>query len=134
MTDAQREWLKGKLKWFAFIAYCIVAVVCAALGNLVPTLPYVSVAMMGALILPIAFATVYIPIALAVWHWRLLGVCANENEKNLLDAYWFWIYRSENWLQYLTEDVCDRYEEGEQRQILLGFIDKLSKVRKPRWL
>ena len=134
MTNAQREWLKGKLKWFAFITCCVTAVVCAALGNLVPWLPWVSIAMMGLLVLPIAFAMFYIPIALAVWHWRLLGVCENENEKNLLNAYWFWIYRSESWAQYLTEDVCDRYEEGEHRQILLNFINKLAAVPKPRWL
>lgn len=135
MTNAQKAYLIKRLKVLGGIAYCVTAIVFAALGNILPWAPYIALAQLGAVALPIAFAMIYVPIATAVWHWRLMGVCENEQEEKVLDAYWFYVYRSENWMSYLRADVNDRYADNEEhRDILLAFIDKLASVKKPRLL
>ena len=76
MTHAQKECLLKGAKIFGIFLYCILIIVFAAAGSETQNwMMWVSLAMLGAPSAFLAFALIYVPIATAVWHWRLLGIC-----------------------------------------------------------
>ena len=135
MTTMQKNCLKKTLEVLGAIAYGIVAIVFAALGDILYWAPWVSLAMIGLVALPIAFAIIYIPMATAVWHWRLMGICEEEWQSKLLSRWWFWMYRSEKWFNYLKEEIEDDFGDNEKaKQKATDFLYALARVKKPKLL
>ena len=76
MTKMQKAYVVKGLKVVGIILYCIAIMVFTIAGSTTGHwIRWVGLAMIIALTLPIAFATLYIPIATAIWHWRLMGIC-----------------------------------------------------------
>ena len=135
MTTMQRNCLKKTLAVLGAITYGIVAIVFAALSDVLYWAPWVSIAMTGLVAVPIAFAIIYVPIATAVWHWRLMGICEEEWQSKLLSSWWFWMYRNENWFCYLQEDITYNFSNDEKaKQKATDFLYALARVKKPKLL
>ena len=134
MTTAQKEYLKKWLNGLAIAAYVFTIIVLTAIGVPNGTWPmWVALGMMLVPAAAIAFMTLYVPIATMVWHWRLMCECKNNWEARILKRWWFWIQRSDSWVEYLTESIEEYYEE-EDRQMQLDFLHRLENVKKPSWL
>lgn len=135
MTTAQREYLKKRLKGLGIVAHCITIIVLVAIGAPNGTWPmWVALGMLGVPAVFIAFASIYVPIATAVWHWRMMGECHTEVESNILNQWWFFIVRSDSWVNYLTEEIEDYDAELNTKQFYLDFLHRLENVKKPKWL
>lgn len=135
MTTAQKEYLKKWLTGLAIAAYVFTIIIFTAIGAPNGTWPmWVALGMMLVPVAAIAFMTFYVPIATMVWHWRLMGECKNDWEARTLKHWWFWIQRSDSWVEYLTEVIEEYYEEEEDRQMRLDFLHRLENVKKPSWL
>lgn len=135
MTTAQKEYLKKWLNGLAIAAYVFTIIVLTAIGAPNGTWPmWVALGMLSVPVAAIAFVAFYVPIATMVWHWRLMGECKNDWEARTLKHWWFWIQRSDSWVEYLTEEIEEYYEEEEDRQMRLDFLHRLENVKKPRWL
>lgn len=132
MTTMQKNHLKKVLKVFGALAYGIIAITFIAAGE---PWHWITLAMTGLVALPIAVAMVYLPIAGAVWHWRLMGICEEEWQSNLLSCWWFWISRSENWFDYLKKEIESDFGDDEKaKRQAIDFLYALARVKKPRWL
>lgn len=135
MTTAQREYLKKWLKGLGIAAYCITCITFSAIGAINDNwLIWIGLGMLGVPAASIAFASIYVPIATMVWHWRLMGECKTDWEARTLNHWWFWMQRSDSWAEYLTEEIEDYYEEKEVRQRHFDFLYRLENVKKPSWL
>ena len=130
MTTMQKKHLIKILTVFGALAYGITAIVFAAIGE---PWHWVAIGMMSLVALPIAVAMVYIPIAGAVWHWRLMGACITDEDEELLSGWWFYINRSESWAEYLRDEIAE-CKEDEWREGAEDLLNRLEKVKKPRWL
>lgn len=136
MTIAQTEYLKKWLKGLGIAAYCIACITFGAIGAINDNwLIWVGLAMLGAPAAFIAFALIYVPIATMVWHWRLMAICENAWQAKLLDRWWFWMYRSEKWFDYLLTDIEETYGSDEKvKQMTTDFLHALARVKKPKLL
>lgn len=135
MNKMQKEYVMKWLNGLAIAGWIVLCIVSATMGE-----PWHWFALGSMIIVatPIAFAMFYFPLATLVWHWRLMGVCETEAEGNVLKAWWFWMRRSDDWYGYLVNDIYERYPDEkadrESRYVLMTFLDKLTKVKKPKWL
>lgn len=135
MTIAQKEYLKKKLNVLAIIAYVITVITLTAIGAPNGTWPmWVTLGMVGVPAVTIACASIYVPIATMVWHWRMMGECHTETESKILDRWWFFIVRSDSWVDYLTEEIEDYDVEPSVKQFYLDFLHRLENVEKPKLL
>ena len=135
MTKMQKDHLKKTLKIIGAILYCITCLTFAVIGSETQNwMLWVSLAMTCVLAVPIAFMMVYVPIATAVWHWRLMGACDEEWQAQLLSKWWFFISRSEKWCKYLKEEIEDNYHDEVVKQTAIDFLHALARVKKPKWL
>lgn len=136
MTHAQKEYLLKGAKIFGIFLYCLLILLFAIAGSETQNwMMWVSLAMFAAPAALIAFATLYIPIATAVWHWRLMGICEEEWQSKLLSHWWFWMCRSEKWFDYLKEDIEDDFGNDESaKQKATDFLYALKRVKKPKLL
>ncbi len=135
MTKMQKAYVTKGLKVIGIILYCIATMVFIIAGSETKHwIMWVGLAMFIAPVIPIAFATFYIPIATTVWHWRLMGVCEEEWQAQLLSKWWFYINRSEKWCKYLKEEIEDNYHDEVAKQTAIDFLHALARVKKPKWL
>lgn len=136
MTKMQKAYVAKGLKVVGIILYCIAAMVFTVAGSETKHwIMWVGFAMIIAPVVSIAFAMLYISIATAVWHWRLMGICEEEWQSKLLSHWWFWMYRSEKWFDYLKEEIEDDFGDDESvKQKATDFLHALARVKKPRLL
>lgn len=138
MTTAQKEYLTKRLKIVGVIAYVIALLVFTILGAETHNwMMWVGCAMILLPSVPIAFYTLYMPIGATIWHWRLMGECHTEWEAKVLNQWWFFIYRSESWPNYISEWIWENYPGEEEREVrykLFDFMYRLEKVKKPMLL
>lgn len=137
MTHAQKEYLLKGAKFFGIFLYCTLIIVFAIAGSETQNwMMWVGLAMLGVPCVFIVFALIYVPVATAVWHWRLMGICEEEWQSDLLAQWWFWMYRSEKWFSYLSAEIYENLTEENQaeKQKQLDFLYALNRVKKPKWL
>lgn len=136
MTTMQQNYLKKVLKAVGAIAYGIACALFTIIGgaNNHWTM-WIGLGLMGLPATLIAFACIYIPIATEVWHWRLMAICENAWQAELLDHWWFWMYRSEKWFDYLKTDIEENFSDTEEmKQMTTDFLHALARVKKPKLL
>lgn len=137
MTHAQKEYLLKGAKLFGILLYCALIIVFAVAGSETQNwMMWVGLAMLGVPCVFIAFAVIYVPIATAIWHWRLMGICEEEWQSDLLAQWWFWMHRSEEWFNYLLTEVHEEWTEENhaEMQRRYDFLYELNRVKKPKWL
>ena len=136
MTHAQKEYLLKGVKFFGIFLYCILTIVFTVAGSETQNwMMWVGLTMLVAPCVFIAFLLIYVPIATAVWHWRLMGICEEEWQSKLLSRWWFWMYRSEKWFDYLKGEIEDDFGDDESvKQKATDFLHALARVKKPRLL
>ena len=124
MTKMQKAYMTKGLKAVGIILYCIATMVFIIAGS--ETHQWIRW---------VGLAMLYIPIAMAVWHWRLMGICEEEWQSKLLSHWWFWMYRSDGWFDYLKEEIEDDFDDDENaKQKATDFLHALARVKKPRLL
>ncbi len=138
MTKMQKDYIAKWLKVVGIILYCVATIVfMIAGGETRHWIMWVGLVMLAVPSAFIIFACAYVPFATMVWHWRLMGECKTEWESETLQRWWFWMYRSERWQDYLWQEVAEEYPEDtdyDERRKMGEFIFRLAEVKKPRWL
>lgn len=130
MNKMQREYLKKWLIGIAILVGIVLLIACAFFGSPWHYLPLVAclglvVFLFGSLIVG--------AIGTMIWHWRLMGECKNAWECDLLDHWWFWIYRSDKWESYIIDLIHEEYgAHSNIEQEALNFYNRLREVKKPR--
>lgn len=135
MTIAQKEYLKKMTKVLAITAYVIAILIFIIIGA--PNRTWCLWVGLGLIALPavfVVFALIYVPIAMVIWHWRLMGECKTELEAIILERWWFWVRRSDTWADYLTEEIEEDDCDKAIKQMYLEFLHRLKNVKKPKWL
>lgn len=136
MTTMQQNYIKKVLKAIGVIAYCVAMALLTIIGgaNNHWTM-WIGLGLMGLPATLIAFACIYIPIATEVWHWRLMAICEDAWQAKLLDHWWFWMYRSEKWFDYLKTDIEENFSDTEEmKRMTTDFLHALARVKKPKLL
>ena len=136
MTKMQQNYLKRVLKVVGIIAYCLSIALFTIIGGANDHWTmWIGLGLMSLPAAFIAFACVYVPIATEVGHWRLMAICKNAWQAKLLDRWWFWMYRSEKWFDYLTTDIEEDFGDNEEmKQKATDFLHALAEVKKPKLL
>lgn len=133
MNKMQKEYMMKWLKGLAVAGWIVLCLISAIMGE--PWL-WFAIGSMVVVCVPIAFAMIYIPIATQVWYWRLMGICEEEWQSDLLARWWFWMRRCENWFSSLATDIYEDWteENQEEKQKQLDFLYALNRVKKPKLL
>ena len=136
MTHAQRKYLKKWLTGIGIMLYCVILMILVVTGsNGIDICLWIGLAMIIIPCVPLVFILLSVPFATIIWHWRLMGECQNEWESNLLNQWWLWIYRSDSWVEYITELIYEEYQgDKELREYAVNFALRLDEVKKPKWL
>lgn len=137
MTKMQKAYITKGFKVVGVILYCIAMVAFTIMGC--ETQHWIRWVGFSMILIPaavlLAFVLLYIPIATAVWHWRLMGICEEEWQSKLLSNWWFWIRRSDEWFCYLRGEIEESFgDDGDAKQIAIDFLYALARVKKPKLL
>lgn len=132
MTHAQREYLKKWLFVFGIVlgvAFMIFCLLSDSWLNLIPLV--VSCCVL------VTFITVFIVemVGMAIWRWRLMGECKTVWETKTLDWWWFWMGRSDSWVDYVPTLIEDSFDEDStEYKMAFDLYERFCAVKKPRCL
>ena len=130
MNKMQKEFIKNGAFILGTIIYSVLMLTCLLLGD---NWLYWGAIMAFALFIPISVYMVYLPIANMVWYWRLMGACITDEDEELLRTWWFFIKRSECWVDYLQKEIQEMKDE-EWREGAEDLRTRLMCVKKPKWI
>lgn len=134
MSNAQKDYLK---KW-AIALGCILIlgllITCLVLGE-----PWDWIAFGVAVVVFGACVAVLISIAIGslIWHWRLMGVCENEWEEEMLAYWWRWMnYWGGCWEELIPRLIEEETDEelGIERTSQMELFERFKAVKAPRVL
>lgn len=132
MTNAQKTYLKNWLYGLGALVILALLITSLIVGG---TWLWIALVVAAALLASAIALLLYTLFAKITWHWRLMGECKTPFEEELLEWWWFWIWRSDCWKSHIYELIAEAYEvDSKERKEALEFCYRLGTVNKPRWL
>ena len=133
MTNAQKDYLR---KWAINIGLVIILALLFTALIVGGVWRIIGLVLVGLVVCGCVGTIVAVAIGSLIWHWRLMGVCENEWEEQMLRYWWqymnFW---GGCWEDLIAQMIAENYEQDTEDYVLrMELYDKFREVKAPRVL
>lgn len=133
MSNAQKDYLKKWAIGIGFVLALALLFTALVVGGIWAIIGLVFVGLLACSCVGILLVSA---IGTLIWHWRLMGVCENEWEEQMLRYWWRWMgYWGGCWEDLIAQMIAEKYEQDTEDYVLrMELYDKFRAVPVPRVL